>query len=43
MLHYIPDSDIEYFIHEDALYGDLTTHLLGIGGKPLLKYGFEIQ
>ena len=34
MLHYVPDSDIEYFIQEDAPYGDLTTHLLGIGGKP---------
>ena len=33
MLHYIPDSDIERFIEEDVPYGDLTTHLLGIGGR----------
>jgi len=33
MLHYIPDSDIERFIEEDVPYGDLTTYLLGIGGK----------
>ena len=33
MLHYIPDSDIERFIEEDVPYGDLTTHLLNIGGK----------
>jgi molybdenum transport protein len=33
MLHYIPDSDIERFIEEDVPYGDLTTHLLGIGPK----------
>jgi molybdenum transport protein len=33
MMHYIPDSDIERFIEEDVPYGDLTTHLLGIGGK----------
>ncbi len=29
----IPDSDIERFIEEDVPYGDLTTHLLGIGTK----------
>ena len=29
----IPDSDIERFIEEDVPYGDLTTHLLGIGKK----------
>jgi molybdenum transport protein len=34
MLHYIPDSEIERFIEEDIPYGDLTTHLLGIGCKP---------
>ncbi len=33
MFHYIPDSEIERFIEEDVPYGDLTTHLLGIGGK----------
>jgi molybdenum transport protein len=33
MLNYISDSDIESFIHEDVPYGDLTTHLLGIGDK----------
>ena len=33
MLHYMPDSDIERFIEEDVPYGDLTTYLLGIGGK----------
>ncbi len=33
MLNYISDSDIEGFIEEDAPYGDLTTHLLGIGEK----------
>jgi molybdenum transport protein len=30
-LHNIPDSDIDRFIEEDCPYGDLTTHLLGIG------------
>ena len=34
MLITISDSDIERFIEEDVPYGDLTTHLLGIGGKP---------
>jgi molybdenum transport protein len=34
MSSYIPDSDIERFIEEDLPYGDLTTHLLGIGGQP---------
>jgi molybdenum transport protein len=33
MITYIPDSDIERFIEEDLPYGDLTTHLLGIGEK----------
>jgi molybdenum transport protein len=33
MLNYISDSDIERFIQEDVPYGDLTTHLLGIGEK----------
>ncbi len=33
MSHYIPDSEIERFIDEDIPYGDLTTHLLGIGSK----------
>ncbi|MBV5339079.1 MAG: ModD protein [Deltaproteobacteria bacterium] len=34
MITCLPDSDIERFIEEDVPYGDLTTHLLGIGGKP---------
>jgi len=34
MINFLPDSDIERFIEEDVPYGDLTTHLLGIGGKP---------
>lgn len=34
MLHCLPDRDIEQFIEEDLPYGDLTTHLLGIGGQP---------
>jgi molybdenum transport protein len=29
---YIPDSELEAFLVEDAPYGDLTTELLGIGG-----------
>ncbi len=33
MYQYIPDSEIERFIEEDVPYGDLTTHLLGIGMK----------
>jgi molybdenum transport protein len=33
MSNYIPDYDIERFIEEDLPYGDLTTHLLGIGEK----------
>jgi len=31
MITCIPDRDIERFIEEDLPYGDLTTHLLGIG------------
>ena len=31
MLLCLPDSDIESFIEEDVPFGDLTTHLLGIG------------
>jgi len=31
MITCIPDSDIERYIEEDIPYGDLTTHLLGIG------------
>ena len=34
MITCLPDSDIERFIEEDAPYGDLTTHLLGIGKNP---------
>jgi nicotinate-nucleotide pyrophosphorylase len=34
MITCIPDSDIERFIEEDLPYGDLTTHLLGIGEHP---------
>jgi molybdenum transport protein len=30
----LPDSDIERFIEEDIPYGDLTTHLLGMGARP---------
>jgi molybdenum transport protein len=30
----ISDSDIERFVEEDVPYGDLTTHLLGIGDRP---------
>jgi molybdenum transport protein len=33
MLNYISDHDIDHFIEEDVPYGDLTTRLLGIGGK----------
>lgn len=33
-LAYIPDEDLERFILEDCPYGDLTTHLLGIGDEP---------
>lgn len=31
MITCIPDRDIERFIEEDVPYGDLTTHMLGIG------------
>ena len=30
----LPDSDLEGFLEEDVPYGDLTTHLLGIGERP---------
>jgi molybdenum transport protein len=33
MLYQLPDSEIDRFIEEDVPYGDLTTSLLGIGGK----------
>ncbi len=33
MLACLPDSDIERFIAEDVPYGDLTTHLLGMGDR----------
>ena len=33
MITRIPDSEIERFIEEDCPYGDLTTHLLGIGNS----------
>ena len=33
MLSRLPDSEIERFIEEDLPYGDLTTHLLGIGDQ----------
>lgn len=33
MLAHLPDTDIERFIEEDLPYGDLTTHLLGIGDQ----------
>jgi molybdenum transport protein len=34
MIHCLPDSDIELFIAEDVPFGDLTTHLIGIGERP---------
>ena len=34
MINCLPDSDIERFIDEDVPYGDLTTHLIGIGDRP---------
>lgn len=34
MISCLPDSDIQRFIEEDLPYGDLTTHLLGIGNLP---------
>jgi len=34
MLACLPDWEIERFIDEDLPYGDLTTHLLGIGHQP---------
>ena len=34
MLLCLPDSEIERFLEEDLPYGDLTTHLLGIGQLP---------
>ena len=34
MITCLPDSDIERFLEEDIPYGDLTTHLLGIGRQP---------
>ena len=34
MITCLPDSEIERFLEEDIPYGDLTTHLLGIGGQP---------
>jgi molybdenum transport protein len=33
MITCLPDSDIERFMEEDIPYGDLTTHLLGIGDR----------
>jgi len=33
MIRCLPDNDIEKFIDEDTPYGDLTTHLLGIGNS----------
>ena len=34
MIPCLPDHEIERYIEEDLPYGDLTTHLLGIGGQP---------
>ncbi|NTV97808.1 MAG: ModD protein [Chlorobiaceae bacterium] len=34
MFYLITDTDIERFIEEDVPFGDLTSTLLGIGGKP---------
>ena len=33
MLYQLPDSAIDAFLDEDMPYGDLTTHLLGIGNE----------
>lgn len=33
MITCLPDGDIDRFIEEDAPYGDLTTHLLGMGER----------
>src|SRR5450631_369520 len=33
MITYTPDCDIERFIEEDVPYGDLTSHILGIGNS----------
>jgi molybdenum transport protein len=34
MLRCLPDAELERYVEEDVPYGDLTTHLLGIGGQP---------
>lgn len=34
MITCLPDYEIERFLEEDLPYGDLTTHLLGIGREP---------
>ena len=34
MDHYLTDAEVERFIEEDLPYGDLTTHLLGVGNMP---------
>lgn len=34
MITCLPDYEIERFLDEDLPYGDLTTHLLGIGQQP---------
>lgn len=34
MINCLPDYEIERFLEEDIPYGDLTTHLLGIGQQP---------
>jgi molybdenum transport protein len=34
MLNHLPDSELDRFLEEDCPYGDLTTHLLGIGSRP---------
>jgi molybdenum transport protein len=34
MIVCLPDSELERYIEEDVPYGDLTTHLLGIGTSP---------
>jgi len=34
MITCLPDYEIERFLEEDLPYGDLTTHLLGIGSQP---------
>ena len=34
MIFQVSDADVDRWLDEDVPYGDLTTHLLGIGGVP---------